>query len=118
MQRMQITLNDEQYDYMKKDMQDKGIKNYTVYFQKMLDQQMRVKKEGIDHILFNTRETNKIVKTMLECINHTLRTNEQPYIPTSVSKADVLKEAELSVKNDFAKLREIKLNNSKQKSIF
>jgi hypothetical protein len=102
-------LNEQQINFIEQDMKEKQITRVSTYFQKLIDNKIRRDEQGIEHILANSRETNKLVRVLLEMTDYNLKGNAH-FIPTSVSKSDVLKEAQLAVKSDLAHLREIKLS--------
>jgi len=104
-----VTLNDEQYDFVQSEMKKQGITKYSMYFQKIIDERIRREEQGIAHILANSRETNKFVRIILEMLDYQLKDTEH-FIPTSVSKSAVRKDADLAVSEDLRRLREIKLS--------
>ena len=119
MKKIQVTLTPKQHEELEKQMEKQGITSYSTFFRQIIDKAayentMLIK---LEHILKNSRDTNKRVMVMQEVMNYQLRTDVERnhLIPINNQKAKIFEEAEVAVKKNMAHLREIKLNRIERK---
>lgn len=112
MKKIQITLTDAQHIILQQQMEESGFDTYSAFFRNIITQRTREDPllRNIEHILKNTRETNRKVRIIEQLENHNNRKDKTHFIPLNVSKTDEYTEAEQAVKNELANLRETKLN--------
>lgn len=112
--RIQGRVDNDTYQYMRSDMKRVGAKTMTRYLEiVMADRRDKESvSEVLHHLRLNARETNKMVRILVELSNYTLMKAEgaRDYYPSSYKPAAVFTYATTAVKQDLARLREIKLN--------
>ena len=119
MKKIQVTLTPKQHEELEKQMEKEGITSYSTFFRRIIDKaayedKMLIK---LDHILKNSRDTNKRARVMQEVMNYQVRTDldRKHLIPINNQKTKIFEEAEVAVNKDIAHLREIKLNRIERK---